>query len=256
MFIFTAKLVKVLKNCALITVIIVLWQILPSVRAVNPAYLPPFLTVLSSWIELIASGLLLPHFVVSMRRIAAGFAMALLFGIPVGVCIGYFKWFSALTSPLINICRQIPSLALFPVFILFFGIGEPSKVVIVFWISVWSVLLNTITGVRQVDRFLIKAAKSMGAGNWRILRTVILPGIVPSLMTGIRLGAGNAVVALVAAEMIGAKSGLGFMVINAQYNFQISQMYAAILSIALIGVGVNQILLALEKRLTFWNRNV
>jgi NitT/TauT family transport system permease protein len=244
----------VVQNCALICAIVLLWQLLPSVKLIRPSLLPPFAVVFHSLRSICVSGAILPHLLVSIRRVLTGLSLAIAFGIPVGIGIGYFHGFSEIASPLINVCRQIPPLALFPVFLLFLGIGEPSKIAIIFWLSVWSILLNTISGVRQVDGMLIKAARSMGADNMRILRTVILPDMIPSVMTGIRLGAGGAILALVAAEMIGAKSGLGFMVINSQYNFQIKQMYAYILSIAFLGLALNQLFETLERKLTFWNQ--
>lgn len=170
--------------------------------------------------------------------------------------MGYSKIFSDYVSPFIHFCRQIPSMALFPVFIIFFGVGEPSKIVIVFWVSVWAILLNTINGVMNVDPLLIKASRSMGGKNIAILFTVILPDSVPSIMTGVRLGAGSSVISLVAAEMLGARAGLGFRVINSQYNFQIGQMYATILTIAVIGIIINQLLVLVERRLTFWKSTV
>jgi NitT/TauT family transport system permease protein len=143
-------------------------------------------------------------------------------------------------------------MALFPVFIVFLGIGEISKDVMVCWSSLWPILLSTISGVKFADPLLIKVARSLGAKNFELLLKVVLPGAVPSIMTGIRLGASSAVLVLVAAEMIGAKSGLGFMIINSQYNFEIDTMYAAILTIALLGLTMNYTLVWLEKKVTAW----
>ncbi|MDR1508247.1 MAG: ABC transporter permease [Synergistaceae bacterium] len=249
-------LTDILKKSSLVLIILALWQILPTKGIIKPSIMPPFLQVFEVWMELIFTGDLMPDIFISMRRVLSGFSLGLLFGIPVGIAVGYFKTVSDFFSPLIYICRQIPALALFPVFILFFGIGETSKAVIVFWVSVWPVLINTISGVRYFDLLLIKTARSMGADSKRILSSVILPGIVPSMMTGIRLGAGSAIISLVAAEMIGSKAGLGFEVINAQYNFQIAKMYAVILTIAVLGVIVNHILVLIEKKLTFWQQTI
>ncbi|HWQ43255.1 MAG TPA: ABC transporter permease [Desulfosporosinus sp.] len=251
-------IMKFIKKSALIFLILALWEILPSLKIIRPSLLPPFSDVLITWFQLIFLGKheLIPDILISLQRALLGFGFALLIGVPLGLLIGYFKSFSDVFSPLVHICRQIPALALFPVFILFFGIEETSKVTIVFWVSVWDILLNTISGVQHTDLLLIKAARSMGADTERILASVVLPGAVPALMTGLRLGAGSAIKALVAAEMIGAKAGLGFQVINSQYNFQISKMYVSILSIALIGIILNFILEIIEKKLTFWKPTI
>ena len=144
------------------------------------------------------------------------------------------------------------AIALFPVFILFFGIGELSKVVIIFWASVWPILLNTTVGVKTVDRVLIQSARSMSAGGTTLFRKVILPAAAPSIFTGIRLGAAYAFMVLVAAEMIGANAGLGFLVLNSQEVFKIPEMYAAIVALAAFGLGVNNLLYRLERRATAW----
>jgi len=247
------KIKRLLENSIVILIVLALWQILPSIGVVDAAILPPISKIFAAWWKLLASGKIVDDILDSMRRVAIGFTIALAIGIPTGVAIGYYNLFARLITPLINICRQVPAMALYPVFILFLGIGESSKIGIVFWVSLWPILLNAATGVKQIDPLLVKAAKSMGAGNIRILRTVVLPGIVPQLMTGVRLGAGSAIVSLVAAEMIGARSGLGYMVTNTQYNFQIPEMYDSILSIAVLGILINKLLVGLEKRMSFWS---
>lgn len=233
-------------------IILLLWEILPSAGLVEPSILPPFSKILGEWKNVIVGGLLWKHVLSSMQRSLLGLGMSVAFGLPLGIIIGYFKKAGQAILPFVNFCRQIPALALFPVFILFLGIGETSKIGIVFWVSLWPLLINTISGVNQVDPIYVKAAKSMGEKDLGILLHVILPAGIPSIMTGLRLSAASAVVALVSAEMIGAKSGLGFLVVNSQYNFQIARMYVAILSIATIGTITNYGLERLQRRLTFW----
>ncbi len=144
------------------------------------------------------------------------------------------------------------AIALFPVFILFFGIGELSKVVIIFWAALWPILLNTVAGVKGVDPVLVRSARSMGARSGTLFRKVILPAAAPSIFTGVRLGAAYAFMVLVAAEMIGANAGLGFLVLNSQEVFAIPRMYAAIVALAAFGLAVNNALLVAERRATAW----
>jgi len=170
--------------------------------------------------------------------------------------MGWFSRFEAIVDPILQLFRQTSAFALFPVFILFLGIGELSKVALIFWASFWPVLLSTIAGVRQVDKLLIHAAKSMGASRSFVFRKVVLPAASPSIFTGIRLAGTYCVTALVAAEMIGAHSGLGFLTLNSQEVFQIPLMYAGILLLALVGLALNYVLAMVERRLMRWRKGL
>jgi NitT/TauT family transport system permease protein len=140
--------------------------------------------------------------------------------------------------------------------LLFFGIGEMSKIAIITYACQWPILINTISGVHAIDPVWIKSAKSMGIKPLSLFVKVVLPATVPSIATGARLGGSMACVLLVAAEMVGASSGLGFLVLDAQYKFQLSKMYAAIVGIVLIGLSVNFMLVSLERRLTVWREKM
>lgn len=168
--------------------------------------------------------------------------------------MGWFRNFEKIVDVPLQAGRQISALALFPVFILLFGIGELSKAIIIFWASFWPILLNTTVGVKNIDPILIRSARSMGAYRRKLLVHLIVPAAAPSVFTGIRLGASYAFMVLVAAEMVGANSGLGFLVLNSQETFRIPEMYAAIITLCLFGLLINYFLLAIEKRATKWNQ--
>jgi sulfonate transport system permease protein len=138
------------------------------------------------------------------------------------------------------------------VFILLLGLGETSKIVVIFWAAQFPILLNTISGVKTVDYRLIEMARVFGASNTEAFKRVILPAAIPSIFVGLRLSATYAVLLLVAAEMIGAKQGLGFLILNSQYNFEIPMMFAAIILLALLGLMANYALLALQRWLCRW----
>jgi len=146
--------------------------------------------------------------------------------------------------------------ALFPVFILLFGLGETSKTIIIFWASLWPVLLNTAAGVRNVDKVLVRSAVSMGASRPYIFLRIILPAAAPEIFTGIRLGGSYCVMAVVAAEMIGATSGLGYLVIYSEQIFNIADMYGGIVCLAILGLGLNGILQGIEKFFTSWKDEI
>lgn len=236
----------------IIVLFLSLWEILPSTGVVNPNFLTPASGVFRTLWHLVQSGELLNHFLVSLKRIVFGLGLAIAVACPLGLLMGWFRSLELSIDAPLQAGRQVSALALFPVFILFFGIGEVSKTVIIFWASVWPVLLNTITGVKNIDPLLVKSARSMDASELTLFGKVVLPAAAPSIFTGVRLGASYAFMVLVAAEMIGANAGLGFLVLNSQETFKIPEMYAAITALGLFGLAINNLLLAFEKRATRW----
>lgn len=237
---------------AIVALLVAAWEVAPAAGLVNPTFLSPASDVGRTLWELASSGDLAHHARVSLVRILAGLGAAVGLGVPLGLAMGSFRAFERTLDAPLQAGRQVSAIALFPVFILFFGIGELSKVVIIFWASVWPVLLNTVAGVKGVDSVLVRSARSMAAGRATIFAKVVLPAAAPSILTGVRLGAAYAFMVLVAAEMIGANAGLGFLVLNSQEIFQIPQMYAAIVALAGFGLAVNGLLLAVERRATAW----
>lgn len=235
-----------------IVAFLLLWELLPRLGVVDPFILTPFTQVVKALARLTASGEMAGHLVSSFRRSLGGFSLAMAVGIPIGILMGWFKQFERIVDPLLQVFRNTSILALFPVFILIFGLGEVSKMAIIFWGTLWPTLLNTIGGVKGVDPLLVKSARSMGISQARLLFRVVLPAASPSILTGIRLSAANAVLVLVAAEMLGANSGLGFLIFYAEQSYAVPDMYAGILSLSVIGCGVNYLLVAFERRLTRW----
>lgn len=247
---------QVIQKTLLILIFLAAWQILPSMHIIDPAFLPPASEVADALVNTIKSGELLMNILISLQRSVLGFGLAMAIGIPMGIFMGWYKLFESFVDPILQLLRNMSALALYPVFILFLGLGEESKVAVIFIAAFWPILLNTIAGVKNVDPMLIKAARSMAVSNFAIFRKVVLPYSVPSIASGIRLSASISLVLLVAAEMIGAKSGLGFMIINSQYNFMIPEMYAAIVTLAILGLFLNYILVWLEKKATSWKEEV
>jgi len=237
---------------AAVIVLLAAWEILPRTGAVDPVFLPPFHEVLRALAELTASGQLATNIVASLTRSLAGFALGVAAGVPLGVLIGWYKPVSDLLTPLVQLFLNTAALALLPVFTLVLGIGETSKIAIVFYACTWPILLNTISAVHTVDPTLLKLARSLDLSPLALFRKVVLPASVPTIFTGIRLAGAAAIVVVIAAEMVGAKAGLGYLINTSQYNFAIPQMYAGIVTISVIGVVFNQLLVAVERRCTSW----
>jgi NitT/TauT family transport system permease protein len=239
-----------------IVVFVALWEALPRLGIVSDAYLSPPSAVIASIAQLVDTGQLWKHLAASLQRSLWGLLLASFFGVVLGLSIGSSKRLAAIVDPVLQLFRQTSAFALFPVFILFLGIGELSKVAIIFWASFWPVLLSTVSGVKQVDRLLVNSALSMGASQRFIFFKVVLPASLPSIFTGVRLAGAYSITALVAAEMIGAHSGLGFLTLNSQETFQIPTMYAGILLLAVLGLLLNYLLALLERRLLRWRRGL
>ena len=239
-----------------IVLFLALWEALPRLGIVSDAYLSPPSAVLASIVQLLENGQLWKHVAASLQRSLWGLVLASVAGVVLGLLVGGFRRLAAIVDPVLQLFRQTSAFALFPVFILFLGIGELSKVAIIFWASFWPVLLSTVGGVKQVDRLLVNSALSMGASRRFVFFKVVLPASLPSIFTGVRLAGAYSITALVAAEMIGAHSGLGFLTLNSQETFQIPTMYAGILLLATLGLLLNYLLALLERRLLRWRRGL
>lgn len=235
-----------------IAAFLALWEIAPRAGLVEPAFLPPLSEVLATGVELAKNGQLLAHIQASLSRSLVGFALAIVYAVPLGLAIGHYRRFAVVVSPLLEAMRNTAALALLPVFILLLGIGEASKIALVVYSCSFPILLNTISGVKNVDPLLIKSARTLGLSSFQLFRKVILPAAVPTIFVGIRLAGAYSLLVLVAAEMIGAKAGLGYLIIYAQYNFQIPNMYVGILALTAIGLTFNQSLQRIERHFTRW----
>jgi NitT/TauT family transport system permease protein len=244
----------IFKRSIAIVLFFALWEALPRIGLVDAAFLPPFTQVLQTGWNLIANGQFFVHLQASLVRSFTGFFVALITAIPLGFAIGWYKGFSDYLNPLLELLRNTSALAVLPVFMLFLGIGEASKIALIIFACVWPILLNTISGVRNVDPLLIKSARTLDLSDAKLFRKVILPAAVPTIFVGIRMAGTSCILVLIAAEMIGAKAGLGYLIIYSQYNFQISEMFLGIISITAFGFAFNYFLLAIEKRFTSWKR--
>jgi NitT/TauT family transport system permease protein len=253
---FLATVGRFCSRTGAILAFIALWETAPRLGLVERAFLPPFTEVLRTAWLLLRNGQLESHIFASLTRSLTGFSVAILYAVPLGLAIGWFKRFADVLNPLLETFRNTAPLALLPVFLLLLGIGESSKIALVIYSCSWPILLNTISGVRNVDPLLIKSAKTMGLSSYELLRKVVLPASVPTIFVGIRLAGAYSLLVLVAAEMVGAKAGLGYLIIYSQYNFQIPHMYVGILTTTVIGLTFTQLLMWVERRFTSWKAPV
>lgn len=236
----------------LILVLLAVWEIAPRNDWVNPIFLPPLSEVLDAAWRLTTDGTLGHHVGASLTRSVVGFGIAVVAGVTLGLLIGWYRFLADLLTPVLEILRNTAALALLPVVTLLLGIGETAKISLVVYAALFPILLNTLTGVRTVDPLLVRSARSLNLRPHQIFIRVVLPSAVPSIFTGLRMGAAASILVLVAAEMIGAKSGLGYLIQASQLNFQIANMYVGIIAIAALGLLANYGLLAVQRRLSRW----
>lgn len=236
----------------LILVLLAVWEIAPRNDWVNPIFLPPLSDVLDAAWRLTTDGTLGHHVGASLTRSIVGFAIAVVAGVTLGLLIGWYRFLADLLTPVLEILRNTAALALLPVVTLLLGIGETAKISLVVYAALFPILLNTLTGVRTVDPLLVRSARSLNLPPHQIFIKVVLPSAVPSIFTGLRMGAAASILVLVAAEMIGARSGLGYLIQASQLNFQIANMYVGIIAIAALGLLANYGLLAVQRRLSRW----
>jgi NitT/TauT family transport system permease protein len=244
------------KRSLLVLALLALWEVVPRLGLADPAFLPPFSDVIAAGWQLAQSGELYDDVAASLLRALSGFLISVVFIVPLGLAVGWYARLGDLLNQIIEVCRNTAPLALLPVFILLLGIGELSKITMVIYSCAWPLLLNTIAAVKQVDPLLVKSARTMGASPQQLFRKVILPAALPTIFVGVRLASASAMLVLVASEMVGAKAGLGYLIIYSQYSFLIPQMYFGILGITVIGLTFNAVLEALERRLMRWKAAV
>jgi len=236
----------------LLVALLSVWEAAPRLGLIDQVFLPPFSEVIAAGWQLAQSGELYEDVSASLLRALSGFLISVVLIVPLGLVVGWYARLGNLLNQFIEICRNTAPLALLPVFILLLGIGELSKITMVVYSCAWPLLLNTIAAVKQVDALLIKSARTMGASPPQLFRKVILPASLPTIFVGIRLASASAMLVLVASEMVGAKAGLGYLIINSQYSFLIPQMYFGILGITVIGLAFNAVLEALERSFMRW----
>ena len=232
--------------------LLVVWEAIARLGWVPVLFLPSPLGVVAEAAEMLRSGELLGHLAASLSRLLLGFVVGAALGVVVGVAVGFFAVAEAVGTPVIAATFPIPKIALLPLLILWLGLGEPSKIAVIALGVFFPMAINTYTGVRQADPLLVRAAVAFGARRWSIIRKVVLPSALPMIFAGLRLGAGTALLLLVAAEMIAVESGIGFLVLHAGNLMQTTKLMVGIVVLSLLGVASHWSLGRLERRAIPW----
>jgi NitT/TauT family transport system permease protein len=235
--------------------ILVLWELASRRGWIDPLFLPgPSSVFLEIW-RLGVGGSLVVDIAASLRRVIIGFLIAVGVSVAIGGLMARSRLAEDLFDPLVELIRPVSPLAIFPLALLWFGIGDASKVFLIALASSFPVILNTYAGVRGIDPALILAARSLGATPWEIFSRVALRASLPDIFTGVRLAWGIALIVIIASEMIGSVSGLGYFVLTAQQTFHVERVFAGILIIGVLGFVSDQALRILQWRLLPWHRD-
>lgn len=228
------------------------WQLLGDTGVLNAVIVPTPVKVVKAFVNLLQTGKFAKDFSASVFRVLLGFCYGTLAGIVLGVITGLFAKVNKALSVLFGVLRPIPTIGLVPLMILWFGIGETSKVIVIAIGTFWSVLLNTQSGIEAADPKLIEVARILEKDRATVLCKVILPAALPSLFTGVRLGLGNAWKSVVAAEMLAATKGIGHMIEYARELAQPAKMFVGILTVGIVGLLLDVGIRRLQKQLLRW----
>ncbi len=228
--------------------ILALWISLGAMGKLNSTLFPGPGDVGRAFLALMREGRLSTHVIHSLQRIFLGFGFAAAIGVPMGLVLGCFPGSQVWFGPMIHFLRHIPPTAWVPVFLLWFGIGQGPKLAVIFYASVFPVVINTALGVQQIPWEYWEVSHALCLSPWRVLRALVLPGSLPAIFTGLRLGMGISWRAIVAAEMLASTSGLGFLVMSSRALVRVDEMFAGIMVIGILGVTVDFLFAFLQKR--------
>lgn len=234
--------------------ILVVWAIFSDLKLISPLFLPTPQSVFFGILRLFASGSILPDMVFTLYRTFLGFFIGCLMGIPLGLLMGYSDRIYYSLEFVVEFFRSIPATALFPLFLLLFGIGDTSKIAIAIWSVGLIMMMNSMYGVHMGKELRIKAAKTMKMKNFNLFSKIIFPEALPNIFNGMRLAISYSLVIVIVAEMfIGTNVGLGHRIIESQLVYRISDMYAIILMTGMLGFFIQKGFMYSEMRIVHWN---
>ena len=245
-----------LRSAIVPILIVAVWEILVRTGVINPMILPAPSRVLLKWIDYFKSGELPRDAISSLYRVAMGFLIGTALALPIGLAMGASRTAYAYLNGVVQVLRPIPPIAFVPLAILWFGLGNPPAFFLISLGAFFPVLMNTIAGVRSVDDIYVRAARNLGANQRSLFFRVVVPAAMPHIMTGIRVGFGVAFIVVIVAEMIAVNNGLGYRILEAREFFWSDKIIAGMISIGLLGLGIDAILSRVSDYLLRWHRGL
>jgi NitT/TauT family transport system permease protein len=251
------RIPKLLLQASGVLFVLIVWELATGVFGIFKwIVLPPPTDVFMTMVSMIMDGELIIDAGWSLLRVLLGFLVATVIAVPVGIAMGWMPEVSFIVDPIVEIVRPIPPIAWIGLALLWFGIGLNSAIFLVFIGAFFPILLNTIAGVRNVDKRLIEVAYTFGANDWSVLRKVVLPAASPTIYTGLRVGMGIGWMCVVAAEMIAVKYGLGNLILEASNFLQTDKVLVGMITIGLMGLAINYIFKIAGGRLFKWQQGI
>lgn len=227
--------------------LLVIWQIASKFN--SPDFLPSPLKTWNGLVEIAKQGVLWEDIKISMQRVAIGWGRGLLIAIPLGLIVGRFQLARWILEPFINFFRFVPAIGFLTLFLMWFGVGEESKLVLIMYATIFPVIINTIAGVATIDPVKYQAAESLGANKLQSFLSVTIPGAIPSIFTGIRLGLSGAIISIVGAEMLAASEGVGYLIYTSRLYYRTDWIFVGIVVLGLIGFIADKALRLLGSHL-------
>lgn len=232
----------------------ILWEAVG--RAMDSSLIPPLTQIGAAWWKLLSSGKLLANLSMSLTTLAIGFCLAAFIGVVLGLLMGRFRAIEHFLDLYVNALMSAPTTAFVPVLILWFGLGMESRIAVVFLFAIFVIIINTMTGVKQVDTVLMEMARSFGAREREIFFKIMLPAALPAVMAGLRLGMGRAVKGMVTAEMLLTLTGIGAMIMQYGSSFATDSLFAVILTILMVALVAMKAVQWIDRRLTGWKAEI
>jgi ABC-type nitrate/sulfonate/bicarbonate transport system permease component len=229
-----------------------LWELASRTKLLDPLLVPAPTTIFSEMWRMLLDGSLISDIWASFRRILVGFSISAVISVAIGAFMARFELFDDMLDPLIELIRPISPLAIFPLALLWFGIGDASKVFLIALSCSFPIIISTYAGVRGIDLSYVQVARSLGATQLELFVRVVLHGALPSIFTGLRLAWGIALIVIIASEMIGGVAGLGYMVLTAQQTFRVDRVFVGIMIIGAIGFATDQGFRAMRRKMLPW----
>jgi ABC-type nitrate/sulfonate/bicarbonate transport system permease component len=242
-----------LLGVAFIGALLVLWEVAAAYAIFPPMSFPRISSIMAAWWQLAISGELLGELLPSLWRMFLGYFIGCALGVALGLLMGYVRFFYNLLEPITEVLRPIPSPAYLPIMILFLGIDDEMKVFMIAFATIFPVLLNTYSGVRSVDPIQMQTARTFGVSGHRLLTQIVLPASSPYIFTGMRVSLAVALIVMVISEMVAASNGIGYFILSAQRGFKVRDMFAGVLTLAMLGYILNRLFLLIENRVLAWH---
>lgn len=246
------KILGGIEYVGVLVILIVIWQVASNMGFLNPLTLPSPATILETFVTLIRKGTLQQNLLISSKRVLTGYAISAVSAVILGILIGLSAHFKRMTDLIIQTLKPIPPISWIPLVILWFGIGEESKVFLIFIGGFFTILVNVVDGIRRIDVKLIELSNAMVIPKLKYVFQVVIPYAAPNIFTGLRVGLGQSWMCVVAAELVASSTGLGYMIMYARQFGQTDVVIVGMLMIGIIGKIMESLLMLIEKKVIRW----